>query len=148
MRPSLDATYIKMALLMAERGTCARRQVGCILADDTGKQLASGYNGPPSGEQHCVDFPCPGATAAPGESLDLCEAVHAEMNAIANCREPWNIYTCYCTVSPCLTCVKLLMNTGCHRIVFAEEYAHDDLARERWLRINPHHIGRTWELFA
>lgn len=71
---------------------------------------------------------CAGATLPSGQGLDNCQAIHAEQNALLQCRDVMTIHTCYVTTSPCLTCVKLLMNTSCKRIVFSEPYAHKDAA--------------------
>jgi dCMP deaminase len=113
-----------MAKLVARRSTCARRQVGCILVDMANRVLATGYNGQYSGSEHCIDKPCPGVGLAPGTGLNLCEAIHAENNALISCRNPEDIATCYVTASPCISCVRLLLNTPCYRIVFAEDYPH------------------------
>jgi len=151
-----DALGLNLALMWAERGTCARRKVGCVLMDVDGYQLSSGYNGPAAGQPHCVDHPCLGANCAPGTGLDLCEAVHAEANALLRCPDVRLIHTCYVTHSPCVHCVKLLLNTGCRRIVFVTPYAHDEASRDLWLRQNDvprprlhldwrHNEARTWE---
>lgn len=139
MRPSHDDYFLAMATLVATRGTCARRKVGCIFTDKRNHVLATGYNGPPSGFPHCTDVHCGGASSPSGEGLDLCEAVHAEQNALIQCRDAYSIETCYCTASPCVTCVKLLLNTSCRRICFTEEYPHED-AKRLWLV-----AGRKWE---
>ena len=130
-----------MARLIAERGTCARRKVGCILVNKRGHVLATGYNGVASGMAHCTEYPCRGATAPSGTGLDLCQALHAEQNALLQCRDVYDIDTAYCTASPCMTCVKLLLNTSCQRIVYLDEYPHPDAANlwratnRVWLRI-------------
>lgn len=127
MRPTRDQLYLKMAELFATRGTCPRRQVGCVLVDAKGRVLATGYNGPASGRPHCAEgFPCPGAHFKPGEGLDKCEAIHAEQNAILLLKDPWLVDTVYCTVSPCVHCVKLLLGTSARRIVCRELYPHED----------------------
>lgn len=122
-----------MAHLVATRGTCARRRVGCVLVDEHNHVLATGYNGVPKGMAHCRDGqPCAGATAESGDSLDLCEATHAEQNALLQCKDAMAIHTAYTTTAPCVTCVKLLLNTGCKRIVFTQDYPHAR-AREMWV---------------
>lgn len=132
MRPSKDEYFMQMAHLVATRGTCLRRQVGCVLVNARGHVLATGYNGVPAGVQHCnthdpyfdTGFPhaCAGATAASGTCLDACMAVHAEQNALLQCRDVWDIDTVYVTASPCITCTKLLLNTGAARVVFSSAY--------------------------
>lgn len=119
-----DQLGLLLASAWALRGTCARRRVGCVIMDVDGYQLSAGYNGPPSGFKHCIDHACVGAAEASGQGLELCEAVHAEMNAVMMLPDPRKAWTVYCTASPCIHCVKLLLNTGARRIVFAEEYPH------------------------
>lgn len=75
---------------------------------------------------------CAGAQSPSGTNLDGCQAIHAEQNALLQCKDIYDIHTCYTTASPCVTCVKLLMNTSCQRIVFAEEYPQP-AAKELWL---------------
>ena len=159
MRPTRDKTWISVAHQIAERATCLRRHVGCVLVNKRGHVLATGYNGVAAGVPHCNApdefdprdgacgypeiFPhaCLGAAMPSGQGLDQCQAIHAEQNALLQCGDVWDIHTCYVTVSPCLTCVKLLMNTSCKRIVFAEEYVHAE-AKELWLNSKG---DRTWE---
>ena len=110
-RPSKTTYFLAMAKLVSTRGTCARRRVGCVLSDQHGLVLASGYNGNGRGQKHCIDEPCEGAKYKSGEGLEKCEAIHAEQNAILQCRNTEEIEKVYITVSPCVTCVKLLLNT-------------------------------------
>lgn len=153
MRIGRDEWGLRLAEVTALRGTCLRRQVGCVLVDIDGHVLATGYNGVPKGEPHCNDVTwhdpsmsgglefvqfrhlnaCPGAHKPSGTGLTECEAVHAEMNAISQCRDVRLVNTVYVTASPCADCVKALMNTGAKRVVFREPYPHT-VARDRWLR--------------
>lgn len=80
---------------------------------------------------------CKGHSLPSGQ--DSCEAVHAEQNAILQCANPDLIHTAYVTTSPCKPCMKLLLNTGCRRIVFDTEHS-DPWPREQWLK-----AGRAWE---
>lgn len=133
VRPTKDQWALELALITAKRGTCARRKVGCVLLDARGHVLATGYNGRAAGLDHCSEgHPCAGATAPSGTNLDACEAIHAEQNALMQCADVHQIDTVYTTASPCLTCVKMLINTGARRIVFLEEYPHP-AAKELWL---------------
>lgn len=155
MRPTLDQYLMELAIVAAKRTTCIRRAVGCVLSNSRGHVLAVGYNGVAAGMPHCNEpkpgldhwqqieaqpecFPhaCKGHDLPPGQ--DSCEAVHAEQNALLQCQDPWTIDTAYVTLSPCKPCVKLLMNTGCRRIVFLEELA-DPWPKEQWLK-----LGREW----
>lgn len=70
---------------------------------------------------------------------DSCEAVHAEQNALLQCRDVDRIRTAYVTLSPCKPCMKLLLNTPCERIVFHEEHT-DPWPGEQWRK-----AGRAWD---
>ena len=141
-RPTNDEYYAAMVRLVASRGTCARRKVGCVLVDDRNRVLATGFNGVAPGQQHCIDDPCEAASASSGSALDMCRASHAEQAALLHCHDVMKIKTAYVTASPCSHCTKLLLMTSCERIVFLEEYPHP-LARTWWEQ-----AGRKWEQFA
>jgi len=130
-RPPRDEYFLMLAHIASKRSTCARRSVGCVLVDIDGYISATSYNGVPRNFPHCIDSPCPSANAESGKDLDLCVAIHAEQNALLQCKDTQQIYTAYCTVAPCITCVKLLLNTSCHRIFFLKDYPHPD-SRKLW----------------
>lgn len=138
-RPTFDDWALSIAELTSMRSTCLRRQVGCLLVNDRRHIIAIGYNGVAVGQRHCTgQEPCPGAQSPSGHGLELCEAIHAEQNALLQCQDVHTIVTCYTTTSPCITCTKLLLNTSCCRIVFSHLYPHT-AARELWIR-----AGRSW----
>ncbi len=160
MRPSRDQWAIDMAKVTARRSTCLRRQVGCVLLNARGHVLATGNNGVASGLPHCSavelvkfqrlaeihystveNYPhaCHGANSPSGTNLDGCHAIHAEQNALLQCRDVYEISTAYVTAGPCITCTKLLLNTSCKRIAFVEEYPHS-AAQQLWVS-----SGRIWE---
>lgn len=163
-RPTHDEQGIAYAEVAARRATCLRRAVGCCLTNDRNQVIATGYNGRATGLPHCNEVKfldtiidrgalgvgthkwpnaCAGATAPSGANLDACEAIHAEQNALLQCRNVYEINTCYVTVSPCVTCTKLLLNTSCRRIVFRHPYAHDKQARALW-----EGAGREWIIYS
>lgn len=104
-----------------------------MLVNARGHVLSTGYNGPAARMPHCIESPCAGAEQPSGQGLELCEALHAEQNALLQCRDVWEIDTVYCTTAPCVTCVKLLLNTSARRIVFVESYPHADAAKRLFL---------------
>ncbi len=148
-RPSREQWAMRVAQVTAERSTCLRRNVGCVLLDADGFILATGVNGVASGMKHCNEpmlrttfarpdpgpsYPhaCPGAQALSGIMLDGCHAIHAEQNALLRCGDIRRVHSVFCTASPCMTCVKLLMNTSCLNIYYLEEYPHSE-AMNLWL---------------
>ena len=82
---------------------------------------------------------CPGARSPSGTNLDGCQAIHAEQNALLQCRDVYQVESCFSTTAPCLTCVKLLLNTGCRTIWYLEDYRQAGAARELW-----EGAGRDW----
>ena len=138
-----DWYFLKMAYLVSERATCARRKVGCVLVNSKGHVIATGYNGGASGQEHCIDIPCEGADLESGLGLDKCNAIHAEQNALLQCKDVFDIQYVYCTVSPCRHCLKLLLNTSTKHIIFGEKYIDADIQGEYWMK---HGLaeGRSW----
>jgi dCMP deaminase len=126
-RPSKDVYFMNLARLVASRATCVRRAVGCVLVDRDSHVIATGYNGVPRGMPHCTDgATCAGAREQSGRGLDRCLAIHAEQNALLQCRDTREIRVAYVTTAPCIHCLKLLMNTGCEVIRYDECYPDPD----------------------
>jgi len=130
-RPPTDFYFLKMAELVSSRGTCARRKVGCVFVNKRNHVIATGYNGNPAGFTHCINKPCSGAKSKSGTDLDKCEAIHAEQNALLQCKDVYDIHRVYTTLEPCIHCVKLLLNTSTQQIIYGEKYVHDQ-ARILW----------------
>jgi dCMP deaminase len=108
---------IEVAKLCAKRSTCGRLQVGAVIAD-MGRIIATGYNGPPSGFEHCKEHGC--------DILKICtRTVHAEANAIAFAAR-FGIRTngtfMYATDSPCDACAKLIIQAGIKFFIYYREY--------------------------
>lgn len=124
-RPNKNATFLEIAETLSRRSTCARRQVGCVLVNEHHHIVGCGYNGVGANLSHCTDKPCQGAGLASGTGLDKCEAIHAEQNALLQCKDVQSIHTAYITCSPCMHCAKLFLNTGVKEIVFTGAEAYD-----------------------
>ena len=142
-RPTFNEWAMSIAILTATRSTCLRRRVGCILTNQYNHIIATGYNGVAAGMPHCNETrPCPGALAPSGTQLDLCEAIHAEQNALLQCHDVHTIRRCYTTTAPCITCTKLLLNTTCEEIIYLDAYPHN-ASQDLWIR-----AGRVWSRAA
>lgn len=133
MRPDWDDYYMKIAAVVAERSTCLRRRVGAVLVKEK-RLLTTGYNGAPSGLQHCLDRGCVRRQqqVPSGQRHELCRGLHAEQNAIiqaalhgVSIRDA----IIYSTHYPCSLCARMLINAGISKIVLAEDYP-DPMARE------------------
>ena len=84
---------------------------------------------------------CPGQHLSSRYAPTACQAIHAEQNALLQCRDVYAIDTCYTTTAPCITCLKLLLNTSCRRIVFDEPYVQSE-AQVWW-----EGTGRIWKQY-
>ena len=138
-RPSKQVTFLRMTIELSMQSTCIRRKVGCIITDSHHHIIASGYNGNAAGLVHCINSPCKGAKSKSGEGLELCEATHAEQNALMQCRDINAIVDVHVSCAPCIHCIKMLMNTPAKAIYFYGEYAHMDASKLLW-----EGIGREW----
>lgn len=121
--------FLDMAEQVASRSTCLRRKVGCVLVKEK-RVIATGYNGAPSGAPHCDVTGCIRQQEGipSGQRLDICRASHAEANAISQCARygvPTEGATAYVTVSPCVTCAKLLVQAGIDCVVYRGIYPDD-----------------------
>ena len=86
MRPEWDEYFIEIAKVVASRSTCLRRKYGAVIVKDR-VLISTGYNGSPRGIENCIDLnKCirKEQNIPSGERYELCEAVHAEQNAIIN----------------------------------------------------------------
>ena len=132
-RPSYDEYFMEMAKVVSKRSTCLRRKVGAILVKDK-HILSTGYNGAPKGLSHCSEVGClrKDLKIPSGERHELCRGLHAEQNAIIQAAVfgiSIKNSILYCTNTPCVVCVKMLINAGVNEIVFLGEYP-DELAKK------------------
>lgn len=117
IRPSRAEVLLRVAEVIAARSTCDRAQVGAVIAKD-GRIIATGYNGPPSGQRHCSNYIC-------NLSVSCQRSVHAEANAIAfAARHGISTLdaTIYVMLSPCVDCARLIINAGIKSVIFREPY--------------------------
>jgi dCMP deaminase len=130
-RPSWEEYFFQIAQQVASRSTCVRRKVGAVLVKDK-RILSTGYNGAPRGISHCIDVGClrEELNIPSGERHELCRALHAEQNAIAQAAlhgVKIEGSTLYCTHQPCALCAKMIINAGITEVYFHEGYP-DELA--------------------
>jgi dCMP deaminase len=117
---------MNMAKIIAKRSPCITRQVGCILTED-GFLVGAGYNGPPSGLKHDqVDIRKEKGFKS-GEGLDFSRDVHAEQNAMQQSgirsKRGTNLEL-FTTASPCIHCMRQLIQIGVQKIYYIEKYNH------------------------
>jgi dCMP deaminase len=112
VRPTWDVTWLAVAETIAKRATCPRASVGAVIVRDN-HLISAGYNGAPSGQEHCTDIGCL------IEDGHCQRAIHAEVNAIADAArrgvsiDGSTIYL-YDTLGrqPCRECAKVIAAVG------------------------------------
>lgn len=117
-RISWDTYFMKMVDVVKERATCDRLSVGSVIVKNN-KVVSTGYNGSPTGEEHCNDVGC---LMDKGSCI---RTIHAEMNAIMNSLENGVRVlgaTIYVTHYPCYVCAKHIVQAGIKRVVYKEDY--------------------------
>ncbi len=130
-RPAWDEYFIEIAKVVSSRSTCLRRRYGAVIVKDN-VIISTGYNGAPRGSLNCVDTgKCrrKELNVPAGERYELCEAVHAEQNAIINgSPERMKDSTIYIAGfeedssaaegRPCLLCKRMIRNARIQQVVY------------------------------
>ena len=128
MRKDWDEYFMDFAILAAARSGCLSRQVGCVIVKDN-RVIATGYNAAPEGVTECINNGfCLRQNCPSGTNLEICFAVHAEQNALAQCAKygiSCDGATLYVTTQPCTRCMKMIINSGIKEIVFIEAYSDE-----------------------
>lgn len=134
-RPDWDTYFMLQAEIAKLRSNCITRHIGSVIVKDN-RQIATGYNGTPTGIRNCFDGGCSRCTnrtkgkIKSGEDLNRCLCTHAEANAIMQCALFGNAgstkgATLYSTFTPCIECSKMAISVGINRIVTLANYPED-----------------------
>ena len=106
--------HLKVARIYGDLSTATRLKVGCIIVKDD-RIISIGYNGMPSG----------GSNVCEEDGKSKPEVLHAETNAITKLAKSTQSSlgsTMYITISPCIDCAKLIIQSGIARVVYGELY--------------------------
>jgi len=110
----LDKVFTNIAKEISTLSKCNRFKVGAILVKD-GNIISMSYNGTPSGTDNCCEK----------DNVTLPHVIHAEVGAILKAAKTGNSVndsTIYLTLSPCLDCSKLILQSGIKRVVYLTAY--------------------------
>lgn len=112
-----DSYFMGIALMAKSRSKDPSTQVGaCIVKNN--RIISTGYNGFPAG---CSDDEFPWGKGNESEyDNKYYYVVHAELNAILNCKVPMDNATLYVTMFPCNECIKAIIQAGIKKIIFYE----------------------------
>lgn len=130
-RPGWDQYFMNIAHVVAERGNCSRRKVAAVIVKDK-RVISTGYNGTPRGIQNCNEGGCArcAGNAPSGTALESCVCSHAEENSIVQAAYhgvSLKGATLYSTLSPCLICTKMIINSGIEEVVYHKSYTIEEL---------------------
>jgi dCMP deaminase len=123
-KPAFDDIYMELAVNLAKRSHCIKRHVGAVLTKET-RIISIGYNGPPAGTHNCdLEWP---EVGCPRDSKGGCSlAIHAEQNAILYAvknKATVDGATIYVTLSPCLSCARIIYTMGISKVIYLKSYA-------------------------
>lgn len=125
--------YLDIAEAVSERGTCLRKNFGCIIVKND-EIIATGYTGAPRGRKNCIDLGyCTKKEKFPEirhGGYDACRSVHAEQNAMLSAsRKDMIGSTMYLVgkrvdtgvyepgANSCQMCRKMIINAGIKEVI-------------------------------
>ena len=125
--------YLDIAKSVAERSTCLRKKVGCVIVNND-EIISTGYNGAPRRRENCKDLGyCVKKKCFPNVrhgGYDACRSVHAEQNAIISAsRKDMLGGTLYLSLyrvengeydpgaNSCQMCRKMIINSGIKKVI-------------------------------
>ena len=142
--------YLDIAETVAERGTCLRKDYGCIIVKND-EIISTGYSGAPRGRTNCIDLDyCCKKKIYPDVhhgGHDACRSVHAEQNAIISAARKDMLGSVMYLVGKrkdtnkyeegamsCQMCRKMIINSGIIKVVVRKDkrnYLEVDV--EEWI---------------
>ena len=123
----INKKWMDMAILVGQSSKCIRRHIGAVIVDTNEKIISTGFNGPARGEPHCVDIGCirDKLGIISGNSLEICNGIHAEINAIIQAGKLAKDSTLYVNAVPCIQCTKVIINAEIRQVVYSGSYGND-----------------------
>lgn len=117
-RPSLESLIMDFAIALTRRSTCKRAQFSCVVTSNDMTQIYGfGYNGTARGFSHedCKE-----------DQQGFCGCVHAEQNALIKVRVNDPEKVVFVTGQPCVTCAKLIINSGASKVYYRSAYRSNE----------------------
>lgn len=144
--------YLDIAQTISERGTCLRRNYGCIIVKND-EIISTGYTGSPRGRKNCIDLKVcfrEKMNIPRGQMYEKSRSVHAEMNAIISAARRdmlgstmyivginYDDKTIVKNANSCSICKRLIINAGIekiyirdtkddYRVIYVDEWIEND----------------------
>lgn len=135
-----DQYFMSLAKLASVRSGCNSRPTGAVIVSDK-RVIATGYNGNLSGHRQCKeisDLFCRRRSKTLNdkgeEKYQECVSIHAEQNAMNQIAKYGGVKLegakIYCTLSPCIFCLKNIASVGIKEIYYEMLYESDDPVRD------------------
>ncbi len=133
-----DQYFMIIAKTIALRSSCNSRPGGAIIIKDN-RILATGYVGSVKGTKQCSDegplFCYRRDLKVPDyDKYNWCRSIHAEANAL-NFASKFGISvdsgSIYCTLQPCILCLKAIAASGIKEIYFEHWYDSKNIKRDQ-----------------
>lgn len=105
------AIFANLVATLMPLSHCTDKKTAAIIIEKHGYQVyAIGVNGGPRGGEQCLchygKYTC----------------VHAEANAIAKCTAQDQEKVMFCSMSPCVTCAAMIINSGFKEVYYIVPY--------------------------
>lgn len=144
-RPDWDNIFMEICETISKRSTCVRIQTASIIIRDT-NIISIGYNGVPSGQEHCKDYWYKYWKKQSSEKLEdidydifitsnefyrnhheysIQNELHAEMNAILQSETGLKNCVLYTIYSPCIQCAKAIVSAKIGTVIYKKRYHRD-----------------------
>lgn len=141
--------YLSIAEAVAMRGTCLRKNYGCIIVKND-EIIATGYTGAPRGRKNCIDIGyCTKKKILPEihhGGYDACRSVHAEQNAIISASRKdmlgGKLYLVGIRkdtgqyeeeANSCELCKKMIINSGIKEVIVKQKNGYKIINVEDWI---------------
>lgn len=121
----LNLCFMNTARTFASMSHCVRKKVGSVAVKD-GNIVAIGWNGTPAGFDNCCEFQQKTDNPEiPYILVSKPEVLHAESNVITKLAKSTISSVgaiIFVTLSPCVECAKLIIQSGISEVYFDDRY--------------------------
>lgn len=97
---------------------CSRKKVGAVIIKDN-SVISYGYNGTLPGDENICEI----------DGVTKSNVVHAEANAISKVAKSTNSSnesSMFITLSPCMECTKLIIQSGIKEVYYQDDYKNNE----------------------
>lgn len=123
MKPNWNDYFMNIAIEVASRSTDPVKKVGSVLVDNENNRIVStGYNALPSNFPENINW---------NDRVFAHQVViHAECNTLLYCKSKFKNTTLYCTLSPCIECLKMIKASNINTVYYKEKYKNFELTQK------------------